>query len=266
MLPISVDLSAAPRSPGRRRGGSTPPAGIARRGRRRRARNLCASTPTRRSPERPAPGCSGVCRCPPRSRGRSSFLSPALPIRPRPTIRGAAQAAGVLINVEDDRRRSDFHSAAVIPARRPDRGDIDQWQEPRSGSADAAGAGASDRAEVGNPARRDRRVAPRLARGRRRPGGDRPMDARMGRPARLARPGVFRPFPGGIPRRYPEPAANCCWRQGNDSYRDHRAGDDGGRRRPAFSRKRGRSAHVAVRPQRLERRARAEGGDGGGRR
>ena len=29
-------------------------------------------------------------------------------------IRGAAQAAGVLINVEDDRRRSDFHSAAVF--------------------------------------------------------------------------------------------------------------------------------------------------------
>ena len=29
-------------------------------------------------------------------------------------IRGAAQAAGVLINVEDDRRRSDFHSAAVV--------------------------------------------------------------------------------------------------------------------------------------------------------
>jgi precorrin-2 dehydrogenase / sirohydrochlorin ferrochelatase len=29
-------------------------------------------------------------------------------------IRGAAQAAGVLINVEDDRQRSDFHSAAVV--------------------------------------------------------------------------------------------------------------------------------------------------------
>ncbi len=29
-------------------------------------------------------------------------------------IRRAAQAAGVLINVEDDRRRSDFHSAAVF--------------------------------------------------------------------------------------------------------------------------------------------------------
>jgi precorrin-2 dehydrogenase / sirohydrochlorin ferrochelatase len=29
-------------------------------------------------------------------------------------IRRAAQAAGVLINVEDDRPRSDFHSAAVI--------------------------------------------------------------------------------------------------------------------------------------------------------
>ena len=29
-------------------------------------------------------------------------------------IRGAAQAAGALVNVEDDRRRSDFHSAAVF--------------------------------------------------------------------------------------------------------------------------------------------------------
>jgi precorrin-2 dehydrogenase / sirohydrochlorin ferrochelatase len=29
-------------------------------------------------------------------------------------IRDAAQAAGVLINVEDDRQRSDFHSAAVV--------------------------------------------------------------------------------------------------------------------------------------------------------
>ena len=38
----------------------------------------------------------------------------------------------------------------------------------------------------------------------------------------------------------------------------------GAGRRPALSRKRRRSPHVAVRPQCLERRTRAESGDGGG--
>ena len=70
--------------------------------------------PTPRSLWRPAQGCGGVCRCPPRSRGRSWFLSPAFPIRPRPKSAGQRKPSGVLINVEDDRRRSDFHSAAVF--------------------------------------------------------------------------------------------------------------------------------------------------------
>ncbi len=73
-----------------------------------------------------------------------------------------------------------FSLGSGFSARRSDRGDLDQRQEPRSGGTDAAHAGASDRAELGIRLDRDRGTTPGLARGRRRPGGDRPMDPGMG--------------------------------------------------------------------------------------
>ena len=110
-------------------------------------------------------------------------------------IRGAAQAAGALVNVEDDRQRSDFHSAAVFR-----RGDLTVAISTNGKSPGLAALmrrmlehrfGPEWELHLDQIAH----VAGGLARGRRRPGGDRPMDAGVGRPLRLARPGAAQSFP-----------------------------------------------------------------------
>ena len=214
MLPISVDLGAVPGAAGRRRGGGAPPPRLARRGRRRDARNL------RADPEPALAAMAGRAAAPPsavagRDRaGAARLCRRRSPIPTAADIRRVAKAAGVLVNVEDDRRRSDFHSAAVIR-----RGDL---TVAISTNGKSPGLAALMRRVL------EHRIGPEwelrldeiaaLRQAWRAAGADPAAIGRrtagMGRPPRLARPGARPPLHRSSPARYLEPAANCLLEAG----------------------------------------------------
>ena len=188
----------SPRHPGRRRRSGTPSPWRARRGaaplhwKSMRLPRPCA----RRC--RPGQGLRRRLPLPRRDRAGAARFSRRRSRSGRGRNPRGGAGAGALVNVEDDPRRSDFHSPSVF--RRGDltvaistNGKSPVWQR-CCGGAWSIGWGRSGKSgsKRSRPcAKAGVKPAP--------PGGDRPMDARMGRPARLARPGVFRPFPSGVP-------------------------------------------------------------------
>jgi precorrin-2 dehydrogenase len=149
-------------------------------------------------------------------------------------VAALAQGAGVLVNFEDDRGHSDFHSAAVIR-----RGDLTIAVSTNGKCPGLAGLVREVLARWIGPewgVRIDELAARR--RRWRAAGADPATVARNTRDWAARRNWLStRPAEASQPPAHPIVCgpSNSCGSEGNDGHRDHRTGHDGSRGRPAAS-------------------------------